>query len=310
MGYRVVTNSLQHHGIQGMHWGDRNGPPYPLGTKTHNRIVNRDKADKKRNKDDEQVHNRFHLSDNKKKAIKVGAAIVGTAIVAYGGYRLVKSGKLNSLVNLGKRSLSGAGGFNNTSNTNNMRTLDIIKTNIEGINPNKNYENSKFILKASDGKPLFTVNCQACSLAYELRARGKNAVAKLVDTREFNSELLLKKIYKNPDIKKIDRINNWTELDGILTKLGDGARGNLSFPIEITLPDGTPGVGKHSIAFEIINGQLALIDGQIEKGFGSNSPAFDVFYKALKNDIKYCRTDNLELNQIDFIEKLVLTKIK
>ena len=30
------TNSdLQHHGILGMHWGRRNGPPYPLGSSDH-----------------------------------------------------------------------------------------------------------------------------------------------------------------------------------------------------------------------------------------------------------------------------------
>lgn len=36
-GYVISpTNSdLQHHGILGMHWGRRNGPPYPLDGKSH-----------------------------------------------------------------------------------------------------------------------------------------------------------------------------------------------------------------------------------------------------------------------------------
>lgn len=29
----VYKKELKHHGVQGMHWGERNGPPYPLGTK-------------------------------------------------------------------------------------------------------------------------------------------------------------------------------------------------------------------------------------------------------------------------------------
>ena len=29
------SNYLAHHGILGMHWGKRNGPPYPLGSKDH-----------------------------------------------------------------------------------------------------------------------------------------------------------------------------------------------------------------------------------------------------------------------------------
>lgn len=28
----VIDDVLAHHGILGMHWGRRNGPPYPLGS--------------------------------------------------------------------------------------------------------------------------------------------------------------------------------------------------------------------------------------------------------------------------------------
>lgn len=30
---RFQGNELYHHGIQGMHWGVKNGPPYPLDKK-------------------------------------------------------------------------------------------------------------------------------------------------------------------------------------------------------------------------------------------------------------------------------------
>lgn len=45
-------NYLQHHGIKGMHWGEQNGPPYPLSTRVHNMVVrNRQKrAEKRREK--------------------------------------------------------------------------------------------------------------------------------------------------------------------------------------------------------------------------------------------------------------------
>lgn len=35
----IPDDYLEHHGIKGQHWGVKNGPPYPLGKKTHNRIV-------------------------------------------------------------------------------------------------------------------------------------------------------------------------------------------------------------------------------------------------------------------------------
>lgn len=33
-------NKLEHHGIDGMHWGVQNGPPYPLSREKHNEVVN------------------------------------------------------------------------------------------------------------------------------------------------------------------------------------------------------------------------------------------------------------------------------
>ena len=43
------------------------------------------------------------LTDKQKKAIKVGAAVVATALVTYGAYRLGKFGKLDEYVSVGKR---------------------------------------------------------------------------------------------------------------------------------------------------------------------------------------------------------------
>lgn len=44
-----MENELYHHGIEGQEWGKRNGPPYPLDRKEHNRIVRSAEATGKRN---------------------------------------------------------------------------------------------------------------------------------------------------------------------------------------------------------------------------------------------------------------------
>ncbi len=48
-------SSLYHHGIKGQSWGVKHGPPYPLSTKTHNRIIKKGEAS-----DDEPKRDKPH----------------------------------------------------------------------------------------------------------------------------------------------------------------------------------------------------------------------------------------------------------
>lgn len=73
---------LYHHGILGQKWGRRNGPPYPLDAKRHS-------ASEKKAGWRKSLKNKWDgLSDSEKKAAKVGAIIVGSAIALYGAYKV------------------------------------------------------------------------------------------------------------------------------------------------------------------------------------------------------------------------------
>lgn len=81
-----MHEELYHHGIKGMKWGVRRFQN-SNGTLTN--------AGKKRYKDQSNESantqgTKKGLSDKQKKAIKVGAAVAGTALAAYGTYKMSK----------------------------------------------------------------------------------------------------------------------------------------------------------------------------------------------------------------------------
>lgn len=93
------SNELCHYGVKGMRWGvrryqDKNGRLTNAGKKRYSGDNGGSESEAKKG-----------LSDNKKRAIKIGAAAVGTALAAYGGYKLYKSGKLDSSIAKGKRAV-------------------------------------------------------------------------------------------------------------------------------------------------------------------------------------------------------------
>lgn len=99
MGY--YDDYLEHHGIKGQKWGVRRfenkaGHLTAAGKK---RYDNSDKESSSKKSttstgsSSEEQTKKKGLSDKQKKALAIGAAVVGTAVVAYGGYKLYQLNK-------------------------------------------------------------------------------------------------------------------------------------------------------------------------------------------------------------------------
>lgn len=103
----VHTDELYHHGIKGMKWGRRrwqtkDGSLTPAGVKRYSDgdsdSYSKMRATKKQAKTDHKAAKKQEKTNRtpeekaarRKKAIKVGAAVVGTALAAYGTYKLAQ----------------------------------------------------------------------------------------------------------------------------------------------------------------------------------------------------------------------------
>ena len=173
----MYNNSLAHYGVLGMRWGVRryqkkDGSLTSAGKKHYNdgksgknEIDNKKHRNTRKTSTTDTTDNESEkkgLTDKQKRAIKIGAAAVGTALVAYGGYKLYKKYGTD-IYSIGKGvdvQLDSKTGLQLQSNP----TRDI-RTNMKAVNPN-----------FSKG-PGYQMNCGNCGIAFEARMRGYDVEA-------------------------------------------------------------------------------------------------------------------------------------
>lgn len=397
MNYRIAMNDeLYHHGIDGMHWGVRNGPPYPLDSKTHNKVVSRSKDSygiKESKKDYKQSKKEYHkafnkayryssnhpitqnygrgkkksdslwddaydkanklrrdkqvyknnvskykedkrasskLSDKQKLALKIGAGIVATGLVAYGAYKLGAVDKFKKFRNrnvLSAQQLKDMGidviepnrikfsGANKKIGIGNLGKASIEKgskigryIDADGLPRMTNPRTDDEILNAINPgrvaipgtkKKIFETirgsseNCMLCTTSYELQKRGYDIKAGFSD-RGFTPQGLFPKIYK--DYRGLDRVKGKNAVETYqniidhIDKYEDGARGNI-----IVYWNPMLGSGGHSMIWEKQNGKVVFKDGQtgvIYKDFAN-----EILKMANYDDaVNILRTDNLTID--------------
>lgn len=292
----IPSTTLQHHGIKGQKWGVVNGPPYPLD-----------------DNDKSASEKRKGLSDKQKKIIKVSAITVASLVAAYGCYKLYKSGELDKFIETGKKYVNNHKNvdygndimdvkFNEYFGKNQDLSIDITARR---VNPNllqlydNNADKHGFIIMSdvNPKQPKALMNCQACSLAYELRRRGFDAISRPVDT-SYSAEEFVNKVYKNAKFKR-KNFSDWKVLESELIKQGEGARGVLSIRRQ-----SNNSLTGHSLMYEVTGNGLTIIDSQLGK-VTDKIAVFEKYYNASLKEVGYARTDNLSFNDLDFIKEFV-----
>ena len=284
---------LEHHGIQGQKWGVRNGPPYPLGYSDHSASEKKQNTKTFLSKYDNQAagggpsspssskkksastKSSNGLTDEQKAKIKkylmAGAIAAGTALAAYGAYKVYS----NYWAGLDAE-IDPETGFLL------IKGEHSPADDIKALNPGA-IMTPYGMLDAVTGS---TSNCMLCTTNYELRRRGYDVHAGL--STDGYTDDLFDSIFEGANVVK-PNCDSVGELQRFIeSSYPEGARGNFMYYYGGLFS----GAGGHSIVWEIENGKLVMRDGQAK--IVSQS-----LEKALRYaDISRCelvRTDNLKI---------------
>lgn len=309
---------LYHHGILGQRWGKRNGPPYPLDSKEHSASERKagwrrslDKGSDETYNKDRNKSEKKHLSEGQKRAIKIGIAAAASALAAYGTYKLVKSGKLDNVINAGKEKLNSlfktevehkrfgeflSGDADDILGKEKRRFSSVFKklTKCESISDVINNTNPL------RGTKYGRNNCSACGIAAFLRTIGYDVKAKGTNGQKQNLGGILEECFKGVKV-----------LDGSATKFGK-SRDDAAEMLVKRFGQNADGVcniqwkGKsdgHVFNWSIRNGIVTFFDAQnglpdevVSKQFWGNIDPYGF--------LQLARLDNTEIN-FDAIQKYV-----
>ena len=296
MSYFYLNGELYHHGIKGQRWGirrfqNKDGSLTPEGRKRYDddgdgtKANTTKKSNSKKAQDENEVEAEAARKAKIKKAVKVGAAVAGTALAAYGAY------KMYDLYTGRKDEVDPATGFRLLKKD--MSDMD----HVNAINPGR----IRFLSRSVKNKEIIngsSYNCMLCTTSYELRKRGFDVHAGY-STQGYKPDELFSKIYKNYNgTKKIYSPSSYLGYDdnnkflkGITNALeseGPGSRGNI-----IVWWKGD--MGGHSMIWENVNGKIKFMDGQTGQEY-KNFASEILSNASMTKPVELLRTDKLDIN--------------
>lgn len=294
---------LSHHGIKGQKWGVQNGPPYPLDAGDHSSSERKAgwKSSLNKSSSSDDV---FRRASNMKlnaahqkygsAALTIMAAKIAVPLVIGGVTYAIQDAKNKKEDKLYYEERA------------NKKQGEERDPNTGFYLKNRKYSREEDIAAVnpdfSHGGYGASNNCMLCSVTYDLRRRGYDVEARKMSGNGCTSNQL-KAWYKNPEINTVSTRNpetgkraGWNDnfrtfmvtnaKNELLAQGSDGVRGNIM----VQWISG----GGHSMVYEVNHGKLEIIDTQSGDIYRGSQIDNLLNYT---NDIKYARTDNLEIKE-------------
>ena len=276
------SNFLSHHGIPGQHWGERNGPPYPLDQKTHNNIVKNQSGYSVRKK--EANGSTAGTGETKgilSVAIVTAAATIGISLLDKALEKPIKRHRQRNFDQQNKElsnqligDISEDKDFSNENPPRMIAGTHSEEADMAACNP-------KYFDATIEGT---SSNCCLCSYTYDLRRRGYDVTAKSSMSGNY-PDILMEDLYKGAKTERVGGENFDNVLSNIAKKYPEGARGELSCYSDI-------GCG-HSMIWEVKDGRAIVRCPQSNQVFRYGSDMAK--YAWNPNMTEAIRVDNLEL---------------
>lgn len=273
--------SLSHHGIKGQSWGTRNGPPYPLDQKTHNKVVKNAGKTPKASSGQADGDGKTGLVPE----LVVLASYIG--LMAYMKSPKVQDkqkARIQARTNTANEAIS-KDLIGDIADVGVKYSADNMPRQIGGPHSveddmaacNPRYQNGVV--------PGTSANCTLCAFTYDLRRRGMDVTALSSESGNYPDQLI-KTLYKGAKEDKMTA-SSFTDLyENAAKKYPEGSRGEISVY--------GPYMG-HSMAWEIHNGKLEVLDTQRNVKM-SPKELQEFGFNPRHKLISFIRTDNLEVN--------------
>lgn len=277
-------NELAHHGVIGMKWGVRNGPPYPLGASQ--------KTAKEKKQSTSRHANKISNIDAGKRFISSKMAsgdISGdmTVLAAQAATYLVATGIMAAVAKYAEKKLRKQ--YNEELEerymNRNVKKLDDLPK----LSDKTTASDSVKVTNPGYPKVGRTDNCTFCTTATALREKGFDVRAQETDHGWHTDDLFTKAF--GATINNMRQCRNSDQMLKTLSSHGDGAYGNLTIYWR--------GGGGHSVFWKNENGRTNIYDGQ--QGKQLNLRQYE--YLINPRSSQYQRLDNCD--PTDYVLALV-----